>query len=126
MLRCYELAHLVGISKTTNVPATPRCLEWRHDLSRTSTTNDQSHSDSQDPCRRPGCRLGGNRRPRLPVAGVLVVDGRITTHRRPSPCLTFAERVSACLAPDDVQPVTAPWCAWRGRRCRPRRHDRLR
>jgi hypothetical protein len=27
MLRCYELAHVVGISKTTYVLATPRCLE---------------------------------------------------------------------------------------------------
>src|SRR5438094_3484208 len=113
MLRCYELAHVVGISKTRNVLATPRCLEWRHDLQQTSTNNDPS--DSQDPCRRPASRLRGDRRsPRLPVAGVLVLDGRITTHRRPSQCLTFAELVKAYLAQHEVQPVRAPWCAWRG------------
>ncbi len=68
MLRCYELAHVVGISKTTYVLATPRCLDWRHDLQRTSTNNDPSDSDSQDPCRRPASRHRGDRRsPRLPV-----------------------------------------------------------
>ena len=83
MLRCYEPAHIVGISKTTYVLATPRCLEWRRDLQRTSTNNDPSDPDSQDPCRRPAGRHRGDRRsPRLPVAGVLVLDGRIT-HRRP-------------------------------------------
>ena len=50
--------------------------------SATSTNNDPSDSDSQDPCRRPAGRHRGDRRsPRLPVAGVLVLDGRIT-HRR--------------------------------------------
>jgi uncharacterized protein DUF1360 len=29
-------AHIVGISKTTYVLATPRCLDWRHDLQQTS------------------------------------------------------------------------------------------
>ena len=75
MLRCYEPAHIVGISKTTYVLATPRCLDWRHDLQRTSTNNDPSDSDSQDPCRRPARRHRGDRRgPRLPVAGVLVLS----------------------------------------------------
>src|SRR5258708_1707418 len=50
MLRGYELAHIVGISKTAYVLATLRFLDWRHDLQRTSTKNDPS--DSQDPCRR--------------------------------------------------------------------------
>src|SRR3954447_12702174 len=78
MLRCYELAHVVGISKTTDVLATPRCLEWRHDLHRTSTNNDPSDSDPQDPCRHPASRHGGDRRsPRLPVARVLVLEARI-------------------------------------------------
>ena len=27
MLRCYEPAHIVGISKTAYAPATPRCLD---------------------------------------------------------------------------------------------------
>ena len=45
--------------------------------SATSTNNDPSDSDSQDPCRRPARRHRGDRRsPRLPVAGVLVLDGR--------------------------------------------------
>ena len=84
MLRCYEPAHIVGISKTAYVPATPRCLDWRRDLQRTSTNNDPSDSDSQDPCRRPARRHRGDRRsPRLPVAGVLVLDGRI--HRADAP-----------------------------------------
>ena len=75
-------AHIAGISKTTYVPATPRCLDWRHVLPRTSTTNDPS--DSRDPRRRPARRHRRDRRsPRLPVAGVLVVDGRIT-HRHPA------------------------------------------
>src|ERR671935_82155 len=38
-LRCYELAHIVGISKTAYVLATPRCLDWWHDLQRTSTNS---------------------------------------------------------------------------------------
>src|SRR5215208_197431 len=81
MLRCYELAHVVGISKTAYVLATPRFPDWRHDLPRTSTDNDPSASqtnhdpsDSQDPYRRPARRHRGDRRPRLPVAGVLVLE----------------------------------------------------
>ena len=34
MLRCYEPAHIVGVSKTAYVPATPRCLDWRRDPQR--------------------------------------------------------------------------------------------
>ena len=79
-----ELAHIVGVSKTAYVLATPRCLQWRCDLQQTSTNNDPSDADSQDPCSRPAGRHRGDRRsPRLPVAGVLVLDGRITD-RRPS------------------------------------------
>jgi hypothetical protein len=33
---CYQPAHIVGISKTTYVLTTPRCLNWRHDLQRSS------------------------------------------------------------------------------------------
>src|SRR3954447_17085571 len=55
MLRCYEVAHIVGISKTTYVPATPRCLQWRHDLPRTSTNSGLPH----------------------PIADVLVLLGRL-------------------------------------------------
>src|SRR5256885_10493084 len=88
-----ERAHIAGISKSPYVLATPRCLEWRHDLLRTGTNNDPSDPDSQDPCRRPARRHRGDRlSPRPPVAGVLALDGRIT-HRRPS--------------------QRAPWCAWR-------------
>jgi hypothetical protein len=32
--RCYEPGHIVGISKTRYVLATPRCLDWRHGLLR--------------------------------------------------------------------------------------------
>ena len=108
MLRCYEPAHIVGVSKTAYVPATPRCLQWRRAPQTTSTNNDPADPDSQEPRRRPARRHRGDRRgPRRPVAGVLVLvpDGRIA-HRRPS--------------------QRAPRCARRGRRCRPRRHDGLR
>ena len=71
-----EPAHIVGVSKTTYVLATPRCLDWRRGLQQTSTSNAPSDSDSQDPCRRPASRHRGDRRsPRLPVARVLVLDG---------------------------------------------------
>ena len=53
-------AHIVGISKTTYVPATPRCLDWRRDLQPTSTNN----------ARRIRIR-------RLRVAGLLVVIAAI-------------------------------------------------
>ena len=87
MLRCYELAHIVGISKTTYVLATPRCLDWRRDLQRTSTNNDPSDSDS-----------------RILVAGLLVVIAAIaaalgyqllasSSSRRPR---HTAPRVSTC------------------------------
>jgi hypothetical protein len=36
MLRGYEPAHIVGVSKTAYVLATPRCLDWTHDLQQTS------------------------------------------------------------------------------------------
>ena len=84
MLRCYEPAHIVGVSKTAYVLATPRCLEWRRDLQPTSTNNDPPDPDSQDPCRRPARRHRGDRRsPRLPVAGVLVLDGAASRHCAP-------------------------------------------
>ena len=38
MLRCYEPAHIAGVSKTAYVPATPRCLQWRRDLQRPART----------------------------------------------------------------------------------------
>ena len=52
--------HIVGISKTAYVPATPRCLDWRRDLQRTSTNNDPADPD-----------------PRIRVAGLLVVIAAI-------------------------------------------------
>jgi DNA-binding response OmpR family regulator len=58
MLRCYELAVVVGISKTTYVLATPRCLVWRRAPQTTSTNNDPSDSDSLDPFRREVYRDG--------------------------------------------------------------------
>src|SRR5215203_5385357 len=88
--RCYEPAHIVGISKTTYVLATPRCRDWRRDLSPASTNNDPSDLDSEAPCRRPARRHRGDRRsPRRPVVGVLVLDGGLaldgrTTYPRPS------------------------------------------
>jgi serine-type D-Ala-D-Ala carboxypeptidase (penicillin-binding protein 5/6) len=51
-----RLAHIAGVSKTTYVLATPRCLDWRRDQQRTST-------NSSPPCpidrpRRPLCLYG--------------------------------------------------------------------
>src|SRR4051812_46869109 len=77
MLRCYELAHIADISKTAYGPATPRCLEWRHDLQQTGA--DKGRPASQDPCLRPAGRHSGDRRgPWLPVAGVVVLEARAT------------------------------------------------
>src|SRR3981081_4694342 len=45
---------MVGISETAYVPATPRCLDWRHALQRTGTNSGPPH----------------------PIAGVLVLLGR--------------------------------------------------
>ncbi len=45
-LGCYEPAHIVGVSKTAYVPATPRCLEWRRDLQRASTNSTPPDPDS--------------------------------------------------------------------------------
>src|SRR5918995_114877 len=42
-----EPAHIVGISKTAYVLATPRCLDCRRDPQQTSTNEDPSDSDSQ-------------------------------------------------------------------------------
>src|SRR5262249_31693007 len=53
--RCYGPEHIVGISKNTYVLATPGCVDWSHDLPRTSTSN----------------------RPPHPPASVLVLPGRI-------------------------------------------------
>src|SRR5258705_12806366 len=47
MRRCYELAHIVGVSKTAYVPATPGCLDWRRDLQRASTDNSPPHPIDQ-------------------------------------------------------------------------------
>src|SRR5213592_4928961 len=87
-----EPAHIVGISKTRYVLATPRFLEWQRDLPPTDT-NDPSASDPQDPRRRPA-RRRGDRRFRLPAAVVLVFESRIA-HRPPS--------------------HRAPWCPRRSR-----------
>src|SRR6185436_12518901 len=66
-----ERAHIAGISKNPYVPATPGCLEWRHDQPRTSTNDDPPDSGSTGPCRRPARRHRGDRRgPRLPGGGV--------------------------------------------------------
>ena len=97
MLRCYEPAHIVGISKTAYGPATPRCLDWRHDRAA--------------PTRRilvAGLVVGSRRspRPRLPGAG-------LRRPRRP-------HRPSASVAVEHRR------CRRQGRRRRARRRDRVR
>src|SRR5436190_15265445 len=91
-----EPARFVRISKTAYVPATPRCLEWRHGLPRSGTKNDPSDSDSVDPSRRPARRHRGDRRiPRLPVAGVVVLDrhGRSESGAQHGVAGTWSSRV---------------------------------
>src|SRR5260370_6898798 len=48
--------HIAGISKTTYVLATPRCLDWRHDLQGTSLRQPLPRQPA--PARRPPRRLG--------------------------------------------------------------------
>src|SRR5260370_26298535 len=48
--------HIAGISKTTYLLATPRCLDWRHDLQRTSLRQPLPRQPA--PARRPPRRLG--------------------------------------------------------------------
>jgi hypothetical protein len=40
LLRCSEPAHIVGISETAYVLATPRCLDWRRDLQQAGRNYD--------------------------------------------------------------------------------------
>src|SRR5262249_25293019 len=102
-----EPAHIVGVSKKAYVPATRRRLDWRRGgpLPPTGTKN-PSDPDSLDPCRRPAGRARGDRGgPRLPVAGVLVLDGVLVvdghlTRRRPS----------------RRAPSSSPWAPWNARR----------
>jgi hypothetical protein len=85
-----EPAHIVGISKTTYVLATPRCRDWRRDPPPASTNDDPPDSDSLASCTRTARRHRGDRRsPQRPVAGVLVLDGVLvidgrTTYPLPS------------------------------------------
>ena len=113
MPRCYEPAHIVGVSKTAYAPATPRRLHWRRDLQRTSA-GPRRRPDSQAPCS-PACSSSSRRspRPRRPAAGVLVLDGVLVPDGRAPSAATVASR-------------RAPRRARRGRRRRPRRHDGLR
>src|SRR4029453_10196673 len=72
-----ERAHIVGVSKTACVLATPLSLHWRHDSTPTISTNNEP-ADSLAPCRRPDSRPSSDpRSPRLPVAEFLVFLGRI-------------------------------------------------
>jgi hypothetical protein len=102
VLRSKELANIAGVSKTTYVLATPRCLDWRRELQRTGANNDSS--GSQDPCRRPSGRHRRDYRClRLPVVGGLVFVGNITQHGG-----------AAAAPPARHSTRRAPWCTWRG------------
>ena len=74
MLRCYEPAHIVGVSKTAYVPATPRCLQWRRDLQRNQHEQRPAGSGSAGSAS-PACSSSSRRSPR-PSA---------TSCRRPRP-----------------------------------------
>src|SRR5215218_4636117 len=81
MLRGYELAHIVAVSKIAYVLATPRCLQWRRDPQQTGTSNEPADPDSQALCRRRARRHRGDRgSARLRVAGVVVLDGAVALH----------------------------------------------
>ena len=104
-----EPAHIAGVSKTPYVLATPRCLQWRRGLQRTSTNHDLPDSDPLAPSRRSARRRRGDRRsPRPPVAGVLVRDGR------DHPCDARdlgGDRTPACGQPRSRSPRgLAPGC----------------
>src|SRR5437588_11244075 len=92
---------IAGISKTTYVLATPRCLKWRHDLQRTST------SSPPFPIDHPRClfssRRDAYRCPQLPVVGGLVFVGKITPPRG-----------AARAALTRQYSRRPPWCTWRG------------
>ena len=109
MLRCYEPAHIAGVSKTAYVPATPRCLQWRRDLQRDQHEQRPAGSGSAGSAS-PACSSSSRRSPRAlgdrSRASSSTASRREATHRRP------ARRASPC--------------ARRGRRRRPRRHDGLR
>ena len=104
MLRCYEPAHIVGVSKTAYVPATPRCLEWRRDL-QPSEHEQRPAGSGFAGCASPSCSSSSRRSPQP------------SAHQ------------STASSPIDGCPRRASehrWPARRGRRCRPRRHDGLR
>ena len=69
MLRCYEPAHIAGVSKSAYAPATPRCLDWRRDLSRPRDPDPQSSASpacspsSRSPSPRPSRRSPAHREP---------------------------------------------------------------
>jgi hypothetical protein len=42
MPRCYEAAHIAGVSKAAYAPATPRCLQWRRDPHQASANSPSS------------------------------------------------------------------------------------
>ena len=97
MLRCYEPAHIVGVSKTAYVLATPRCLEWRRDLQRPARTT----------IRRTRIR-------RIRVAGLLVAIAAIAAalgHQSPASSSSTAPIVHSPSAP-----IAAPTCAPQRRR----------
>ena len=117
MLRCYEPAHIAGVSKTAYVPATPRCLQWRRDLQRASTNSAPPDPDSQDAAS-PACSSSSGRSPRPSAPSRRRRSS--STASSPSTAPRLVDRSASTL------PQRAPWCARRGRRRRPRRHDGLR
>ena len=107
MLRCYERAHIVGISKTAYVPATPRCLDWRHDLQRTSTNHDPSDSDPLGPGRRPA-RSSSRRSPQSSATGSPASSSSMAARPRPHrPSTSFAVSILVRSARPTVPSPTA-------------------
>src|SRR5258708_13075402 len=100
--------HIAGIPKTTYVLATPRCLDWRHDLQRTSLRQPLPRQPA--PARRPPRRLG-----MIPlslgeiaavVGGTVEGDGAVTVTaptvldgRQPPPGPPFVASPPPPLAP---------------------------
>src|SRR5438445_10336804 len=65
-LGCYERAHIVGVSKTAYVLATPRCLQWRRGLQPTSTSSNPLEPTDRVP--RAPLAPAARRRPSSPAS----------------------------------------------------------
>src|ERR1044072_9317434 len=90
MLRCYELAHIAGISKIAYELATPRCLDWRRDLRRTGT-----HERGAAASLRDGNRVRLAPSPPSPRATTRPIPRRHSLRGAPPPAQRRARQLAA-------------------------------